>query len=149
MSNPSEPVLPKTQLSRIDLLLKARTVISSLVGCLENWMEIADKEDRREYDVEAIKAALAWEQQMESGGGIDFNKPHHYFVSSWLNWSTDSDLMKCLAKQKRRDRSSSGYKAGCCEIWLVPLPESAHYRIQDYAPQVDGAVKIAVQKWVK
>jgi len=40
--------------------LKARVAIEALRHSLTNWMEIADEEDRRDYDDQAIELADKW-----------------------------------------------------------------------------------------
>lgn len=45
---------------RIRLLVAAPDLLDTLeevLGCLENWMEIADEEDQRDYDQEAVTKA--------------------------------------------------------------------------------------------
>lgn len=72
---------------------------------------------------------------------FDQNKPHHYFVTSSLNWSTDADLLKALTKQKKEDtRKTAAYHAKCADVWLVPLPADAEYKIENFRPCVDGIV---------
>lgn len=72
---------------------------------------------------------------------FDAKQPHHYFISSAYNWSTDADLLKALTKQKRVDTNKLAfYRAKRADVWLVPLPADAEYRIENYRPQVDGIV---------
>lgn len=37
----------------------ALDALEEVLGCLENWMEIADVEDQRDYDRDAVKKAKA------------------------------------------------------------------------------------------
>ena len=66
----------------------------------------------------------------------------HWFASSLLNWSTHEDLLKCLERQKRLDRSGNN-KMAACNVFKVPLPADATYEIEWYQPQVDGTQFIA------
>lgn len=71
-------------------------------------------------------------------------KDYHYFASSILSWTVDEDLLKCLEKQKRADRSKTRtYQATNCKVYKVPLPVKAHYSISDYVPEVEGIEFIA------
>lgn len=65
---------------------------------------------------------------------------YHWFTSSALNWRTGTDLAKVLASQKRADTGPSSFQALACNIWIVPLPDDAKYSINNYAPEVDGAI---------
>ena len=47
---------------RTRLMVAAPDLLDALeetLGCLENWMEIADEEDQRDYDRDAVKKAHA------------------------------------------------------------------------------------------
>lgn len=59
---------------------------------------------------------------------------HHYYASSVAEWRT-SENIKDLTKIM--DKAKFPYV-----LWLVPVPESAHYEIRGYEPQVPGAVAI-------
>lgn len=64
----------------------------------------------------------------------------HWFVSSCVNYETDTDLRKALKRLARRDKSA-GLKPNCdVVIYLVPLPATANYSINNYAPQVEGVI---------
>lgn len=72
-------------------------------------------------------------------------KPFHYFASSFANWSCSDDLLDCLNKQKRADKNS-GLTVKCCSVFFVPVPDDKDhpYKIENYAPQVEGAMQIDV-----
>lgn len=59
---------------------------------------------------------------------------HHYFVSSFDVWVTDKDLNLALKRFWKDSRSPTA------TIYRVPGPSSERYRIEYYAPQVDGAI---------
>ena len=63
---------------------------------------------------------------------------YHFFASSGLSWHTGTDLLKLIATQKRADRPKKGLRAGGFNVYVVPLPESAHYSIDEYKPEVEG-----------
>ncbi len=67
----------------------------------------------------------------------------HFFASSFLNWSTGSDLAKTLRRQKRVDHESSSLQPKGFNLWRVPGPEDSEYRIDNYSPSVEGAEFIA------
>ena len=61
----------------------------------------------------------------------------HWFTSSQVNWSADNSLTKCLTRQRRADKGL----CGGCTVWRVPGECSvARYDIDNYQPQVEGAV---------
>lgn len=52
------------------LMVAAPKLLESLeetLACLENWMEIADVEDQREYDLDAVKKAKALIKKIKGG----------------------------------------------------------------------------------
>jgi hypothetical protein len=63
---------------------------------------------------------------------------YHYYASSVGEWMVDKDLVKLL---KDMERGKLPFM-----VWLVPVPEEAHYQIRQYAPQVEGAVVIYQSK---
>ena len=75
---------------------------------------------------------------MDGKAEPEIEKPFHYFASSFLNWATDADLGKCLNKIKKADRTDNRAKAKFCMVWRVPEKESAHYKISEFRPEVDG-----------
>ena len=67
-------------------------------------------------------------------------KEYHFFCSSAINWTVDEDLFKCLQRQKKEDRRrNSPMKSDVCGVYKVPVPIDTHYKIMNYAPQVEGA----------
>jgi len=56
----------------------------------------------------------------------------HFYASSQFEWNTAADLKSLL---KRMDKYPDPYN-----LFYVPLPASAAYKISMYAPQVKGAV---------
>jgi len=69
-------------------------------------------------------------------------KPFHFFASSQLTWHVGTDLLKLINIQKKADRPKTGLKAGGFNLYYVPLPLEADYKINFYEPIVDGL------KWV-
>jgi len=70
---------------------------------------------------------------------------HHFYVSNVANWYTGTELFWLLDKMK-----FDGYPFA---LWYVPVPEKSEYEIKGYAPQVPGAIELAVykkegRKWV-
>lgn len=70
---------------------------------------------------------------------------HHFFLSSAASWRTGCDLLALIAEMKR-----DGYPFS---IWYVPVQENSPYKIEMYAPQVPGAIELAVylkagKKWI-
>jgi len=63
------------------------------------------------------------------------NHKGHFYASSFAEWMTDESMDKLV-----RRMSSSGYQFAV--IW-VPLPEKAHYKIENYVPDVEGCVLVA------
>ena len=64
----------------------------------------------------------------------------HWFVTSGMSWETGEDLQKCLTKCRRRDKEWTHLSgAPDIHIWLVPVPASEDYEIDNYTPQVKGA----------
>ena len=60
---------------------------------------------------------------------------HHWFATSAGAWRTGNDPVE-LVRLMKLDRLTFS-------LWLVPGPETAAYRIQYFAPQVDGAKQVA------
>lgn len=58
---------------------------------------------------------------------------YHYFVSSPREWRTGEDIEKLVRQMKRENRFFNG-----CNCWIVPLPEKSSYKVESYAPKVDG-----------
>lgn len=56
----------------------------------------------------------------------------HFFGSSAATWLVTDDLADLIAALKRESYPFN--------VWLVPGPSTSDYRIESYAPQVDGAV---------
>ena len=63
---------------------------------------------------------------------------YHYFTSSFLNWAVSNSLSDCLRKQKKADRNGPSFKADVCNVYRVPCAKSENYKIDFYAPQVEG-----------
>ena len=64
----------------------------------------------------------------------NWDKPFHFFLSSVGEWKTGKNLDDLVAKMKRSGLSFN--------VFYVPGPEDAEYKISCYAPQVEGAVFI-------
>jgi len=70
---------------------------------------------------------------------------HHFYVSNVANWRTGMDMITLIDRMK-----FDGYPFS---VWYVPVPKDSEYEIKGYAPQVPGAVELAVykkegKKWV-
>ncbi len=67
---------------------------------------------------------------------------HHYFASSFLNWTADSDKSKCTDRLIKADRNSGIKTSGPWEYNLWQVPGECHetfYPIRNHAPIVEGA----------
>lgn len=64
----------------------------------------------------------------------------HYFASSALYWTVDTDLEKCKALQRQRDEAciDGGVRPMGFAVYRVPLPVEAPYEIVYYRPKVEG-----------
>lgn len=60
--------------------------------------------------------------------------PCHFFASSAASWTASENLDDVLNYMKK-----DGYPFN---LWKVPLPADADYKISNYAPQVDGCTFI-------
>jgi hypothetical protein len=59
-------------------------------------------------------------------------KDYHFFLSSVGEWRTGRNLEELINKMKRDNLPFN--------VFYVPLPDDAEYKIDFYAPQVKGAV---------
>lgn len=63
-----------------------------------------------------------------------FDRPawneHHFYASSVAEWRTNKDL-ELLIKRMKKD----GYPFN---LYYVPLPDDAPYKISNYVPLVEG-----------
>lgn len=72
----------------------------------------------------------------------------HYFITSALHWHTGTKLHELIAKQKRKDRNKKApYNASTYSVYVVPVPEKTHYKIENYAPQVEGATLLFSERY--
>ena len=62
----------------------------------------------------------------------NFDSDGHFYSSSIAEWETNKDAGKLITSMRRRGFSFS--------LWYVPLDEDADYEIEQYRPQVKGAV---------
>lgn len=60
------------------------------------------------------------------------NENHHYFASNAFEWRTSSNLEELINTFKKQKVAFN--------LFYVPLPESAHYKINFYTPQVEGII---------
>ncbi|MGJ0509090.1 MAG: hypothetical protein ACR652_18605 [Methylocystis sp.] len=58
---------------------------------------------------------------------------HHFFASNPYGWQTDESVVKLATKMKNDG-------TGSYNLYYVPLPPEAPYRIDEYRPQVDGII---------
>ena len=76
----------------------------------------------------------------------------HYFVTSIAEWRTGKDLFKLISDAKKTAINVfKGRGIPCTKIiaCYVPLPESAHYEIQEYLPVVKGMQIISLTDLTK
>jgi hypothetical protein len=57
---------------------------------------------------------------------------HHFFVSSGIEWRVGTDVAALITRFKKSDWPFN--------VWMVPGAENTAYQIENYAPQVEGAV---------
>lgn len=58
----------------------------------------------------------------------------HFFLSNATDWVTDTNLPRGIERLARQSMGSSkGFN-----VFYVPVPPEAHYKILNYAPQVEG-----------
>jgi len=69
---------------------------------------------------------------------------YHYFASSGIGWNTGSDIRKVLEIRRQEDHLiASGF-----QVWEVPgKDKDSDYKIEWYAPQVEGAKSIIVEEY--
>ena len=71
----------------------------------------------------------------------NIKQPHHFFFSNALEWRTTTDevslfdLLDYFRKQKTADGSNRRFN-----LYYVPAPWDAEYLIDEYAPQIEGAI---------
>jgi len=70
---------------------------------------------------------------------VDENGEFHYFTSSAVGWAKDTNLLKCLKKQRSHDRSG-GMRIKSFNLFAVPGPDTADYDIDFYCPEVEGTI---------
>ena len=68
-------------------------------------------------------------------GKLNANHKGHFFASSFAEWRVGQHLDPLIRKM-----NSTGYEFAV--IW-VPLPLEAHYKIDNYVPDVEGCILIA------
>jgi hypothetical protein len=68
----------------------------------------------------------------------DADAPFHWFVVDSMNWVTDSDLGKAIARHKRV--GGRHWSPRNALIYRVPADVDAEYEISNYVPQVEGTV---------
>lgn len=61
---------------------------------------------------------------------------YHFFVTTAYDWRTDDTLHAAL------ERLPIWHAGDRVEIWKVPGDKTDNYRIEHYAPQVEGAEMI-------
>ena len=61
----------------------------------------------------------------------------HYFAVDAFGWATDEDLDTAVLK-----RIEDSGRLVFLQVWEIPLPETAKYKIKMYAPMVVGAKMI-------
>ena len=70
-------------------------------------------------------------------------KPYHYFASSALNWSADSDLLVCLTRQRAADTNKKAlFQCSGCLVYRVEGKSTRTYEIENCRPSLpDDEVK--------
>lgn len=64
----------------------------------------------------------------------------HYFASSVANWNVADTMGEVIKRQTRADKQMMGshFSKITFDIYRVPLPLDAHYKINHYQPVVEG-----------
>jgi hypothetical protein len=87
--------------------------------------------------------------------GWDFSKaesekkPFHWYITSNSNWQTGSNLFEVLKKQEKRDKEDPYWDIETANLYMVPLPPEAPYKIKESVPDVEGLVFVATIEWPK
>ena len=65
---------------------------------------------------------------------------YHFFFSSHCNWAVHEDFALGLAALRKATKSAMGKhgKESVAAIYFVPVPQAEKYRIENYAPVVEG-----------
>ena len=63
-------------------------------------------------------------------------QPFHFFASSVCTWRTRASIQEIIKLMTKE-----GYSFN---LWYVPIPESSTYKINGYAPIVDGAIYLGM-----
>jgi hypothetical protein len=71
-------------------------------------------------------------------GNRDAAPRHHFFSSSVATWKVGYDL-EGLIKHMKKEKYPFN-------VYLVPGPETAEYKIEYFAPQVEGTVWLGFYK---
>lgn len=85
--------------------------------------------------IDTSKVAEVRENGIEEAEG-----EYHFFASSVTGWESGTDLNAVVKRLKRADdrNAPSWYRPTGCNVYRVPLPAKAHYKIRDYVPVVEG-----------
>ena len=61
----------------------------------------------------------------------------HFYASSFATWVTGTDPEALLKRIRKEDGNRLNHS-----LWYIPLPEDADYKIEMYAPMVEGAIRL-------
>ena len=65
---------------------------------------------------------------------------YHYFITSPMHWRTGAGLTKPLAEIKKACKRDLPKEIDpVIRVWQVPGDHGIVYKVEDYAPQVEGA----------
>lgn len=62
---------------------------------------------------------------------------HHFFASSYLNWTCGRTLEEVKKRQAKAD-GASGFPVDWFNVYKVPGPVERPYGIRNYRPDVEG-----------
>lgn len=65
----------------------------------------------------------------------------HYFATSAFGWHAAKTLREVVNRQHGTDQQGR-LKTNVYAVFEVPLPVEAEYEIRNFAPQVEGVVKL-------
>ena len=86
--------------------------------------------------------AETYEEYMNRNAGkkqltIEIPTSIHFYASSAATWVTGTDPEVLLKRIRKEDGNKFNHT-----LWYVPLPEDAAYKIEMYAPMVEGAIRL-------
>lgn len=69
----------------------------------------------------------------------------HFFATNHIEWVTAESFLKAVEKLEKGNKKAVGiYRADTFTVYHVPVPETSHYEINRYTPQVEGVVLVGL-----